>query len=79
MAPCWNGHREARATSAQNARNNGLTINIKYNCAIAIFNVMIAIKIIMHARKRRRDYNNRSSDVSSSIDIATSLQLMDKI
>ena len=24
MAPCWNGHREARATSAQNARNNGI-------------------------------------------------------
>ena len=24
MAPCWNGHREARATSAQNACNNGI-------------------------------------------------------
>ena len=23
MAPCWNGHREAHATSAQNTRNNG--------------------------------------------------------
>ena len=62
MAPCWNGHREARAISAQNARNNGSKrVNYKCDCAIAIFNgafapnyFMIAIIIRLCTRKKRR-------------------------
>ena len=36
MAPCWNGHREACTTSAQDAYNNGImyTNNIIYVYAV---------------------------------------------